>query len=216
MSHDWIVLGYYKTSTENYDICWTMCHCVMVLHLIGLTFDVSDSVKKPEVLGISDDRSLKIPTLLEVFAFAYFPPTVIIGPQFSFKRYSNFIDHKFEGTQNFQHGFRRFLTGVFYLAVYQVLCFIVPDNYFLTPEFADKNLLYKMFLVCIWGRCTLYKYISCWILSEGAAICCGKIINEILISIVTFITTNISYRRPYFCFSRRENWGRRLEWMCEH
>lgn len=151
-----------------------MCHCVMVLHLIGLTFDVSDSVNKPDVLGIDDDRQLKIPNLLEVFGFAYFPPTVIIGPQFSFKRYNNFLDHKFQGTQNFQHGFRRFLTGVFYLGVYQILCLIVPDNYFLTPEFADKNIWYKMFLVCIWGRCTLYKYISCWILSEGAAICCGK------------------------------------------
>lgn len=146
----------------------------MVLHLIGLTFDVADSVKKPEVLGISDDRPLKIPNLLEVFGFAYFPPTVIIGPQFSFKRYSNFLDHKFEGTQFFQHGFKRFVTGICYLGIYQVLTFIVPDNYFLTPEFADTNFLKKLLLVSIWGRCTLYKYISCWILSEGAATCCGE------------------------------------------
>lgn len=166
--------GYYKTSTENYDICWTMCHCVMVLHLIGLTFDVSDSVKQPEVLGISDDRPHKIPNLLEVFAFAYFPPTVIIGPQFSFKRYSNFLDKKFDGNQNFQAGFKRCITGVCYLGIYQALTFIVPDQYFLTPEFADKNVFYKIVLVSIWGRCTLYKYISCWILSEGAAICCGE------------------------------------------
>lgn len=151
-----------------------MCHCVMVLHLIGLTFDVSDSVKQPEVLGISDDRPYKIPNLLEVFAFAYFPPTVIIGPQFSFKRYSNFLDKKFDGTQNFQAGFKRCMTGFVYLAIFQALTFIVPDNYFLTPEFADKNIFYKIVLVSIWGRCTLYKYISCWILSEGAAICCGE------------------------------------------
>lgn len=169
------VAGYYSTSTENYDICWTMCHCVMVLHLIGLSFDVHDSVSKPEVLGISDDRPLMIPNLLEVFAFAYFPPTVIIGPQFSFKRYSNFLDKKFEGTQNFQHGFKRFITGVVYLGVFQILTIIVPDNYFLTPEFSDKNFFMKLFFVCVWGRCTLYKYISCWILSEGAAMCCGKI-----------------------------------------
>lgn len=152
-----------------------MCHCVMVLHLIGLTFDVSDSLKNPEVLGITDERSIKIPNLLEVFAFAYYPPTVIIGPQFSFKRYSMFLEKKFDGTQNLQHGFKRFLTGVFYLAFYQVLTFVVPDGYFLTPEFDDKNFVYKLVMVSIWGRCTLYKYISCWILSEGAAMCCGKI-----------------------------------------
>ncbi|CRL05936.1 CLUMA_CG018931, isoform A [Clunio marinus] len=169
----YLLMGYYKTSTENYDICWTMCHCVMVLHLIGLTFDVSDSVKNPEVLGLDDNRPVKIPNLLEVFAFAYFPPTVIIGPQFSFKRYSNFLDDKFDGKQNMEHGFKRFLTGAFYLGFYQFLTFVVPDGYFMTPEFENTNFFYKLLLVSIWGRCTLYKYISCWILSEGAAICCG-------------------------------------------
>jgi lysophospholipid acyltransferase 5 len=151
-----------------------MCHCVLVLHLIGLTFDVADSVTKPDVLGIADDRPVKIPNLLEVFAFAYFPPTVIIGPQFSFKRYSDFLNHKFPGTQNFHYGSRRFFTGVFYLAFYQLLTMIIPDGYFLTPEFSNCNFLYKLLLVSIWGRCTLYKYISCWILSEGAAMCCGE------------------------------------------
>jgi lysophospholipid acyltransferase 5 len=168
------ISGYYKTSTENYDIKWTMAHCVMVLHLIGLTFDVSDNMKNPEVLAITDDRPVKIPNLLEVFAFAYFPPTVIIGPQFSFKRYNDFLNRKFEGTQNMEHGLKRFGTGVCYLAMYQTLTFIVPDGYFLTDQFNDSNFVWKSILVSIWGHSTLYKYISCWILSEGAAICCGK------------------------------------------
>ncbi|KAL7023429.1 hypothetical protein ACKWTF_012608 [Chironomus riparius] len=171
----YLLIGYYKTSTENYDICWTMCHCVMVLHLIGLTFDVSDSIKKPEVLGITDSRPYKIPSLIEVFGFAYFPPTVIIGPQFSFKRYLEFVDHKYDiGLQHFSFGLTRFLTGVLYLSIYQLLVmFIVPDNFFMTSEFDNKNLIYKLLLVGLWGRASLYKYISCWILSEGAAICAG-------------------------------------------
>lgn len=91
-------LGYYTTSTENYDICWTMCHCVLVLRLIGLTFDVADSIKKPEALGLEDPKRInKVPTLLEMLAFSYFPPTVLIGPQFTFKRYYDFIDKKYEG-----------------------------------------------------------------------------------------------------------------------
>lgn len=151
-----------------------MCSCVMALHLIGLTFDVADNMKNPEVLDITDDRPVKIPNLLEVFAFAYFPPTVIIGPQFSFKRYCNFLDRKFEGTQNMQHGLKRLGTGMCYLAMYQALTFIVPDSYFLTTQFNDSNFLWKCVLVSIWGHQTLYKYISCWILSEGAAMCCGE------------------------------------------
>jgi lysophospholipid acyltransferase 5 len=154
-----------------------MAHCVMVLHLIGLTFDVSDSVKKPEVLGITDSRPYKIPSLLEVFGFAYFPPTVIIGPQFSFKRYYEFTDRQYdEGKDFFKHGLLRFLTGILYLGIFQLLSIvIVPDSLFLSDEFGEKNLLYKLFLVGVWGRASLYKYISCWILSEGAAICAGTI-----------------------------------------
>jgi len=148
----------------------------MVLHLIGLTFDVSDSIKKPEVLGISDSRPYKIPSLLEVFGFAYFPPTVIIGPQFSFKRYYEFVDHKYDvGQHYFSFGLTRFLTGVLYLSIYQLLfMFVVPDSFFMSSDFDEKNIIYKIFLVGIWGRASLYKYISCWILSEGAAICAGK------------------------------------------
>jgi len=145
----------------------------MVLRLIGLSFDVSDSIKTPDVLGIDDTRPTKIPSLLEVLAFSYFPATVIIGPQFTFKRYYDFTDKKFNGQHNLQHGLKRMLTGLFYLGVYQLGLFIVPDNYFLTPEFDEKNFAYKILLLIIWGRCTLYKYIQCWILSEGAAICAG-------------------------------------------
>lgn len=145
---------------------------MLVLHLIGLTFDVSDAQKskKPEILGMTDERPLNV---LEVFAFAYFPPCVIIGPQFGYKRFNNFLDKKFEGTKNMQHGLKRFLTGITYLGIYQFLTFIVPNDYFLTDNFVNHSFLYKIFLVCVWGRCTLYKYISCWILSEGAAMCCG-------------------------------------------
>lgn len=168
-------LGYYKTSTENYDICWTMCHCVLVLHLIGLTFDVSDSIKKPEALGITDERKVKIPNLLEVFGFAYFPATVIIGPQFSYKRYNDFIDKKFDGQQNMQHGLKRFAIGILYLIVFQVGLIIVPESMFLSSEFDERNFAYKLFMLCIWGRTTLYKYISCWIISEGAATCFGEL-----------------------------------------
>lgn len=155
-----------------------MCHCVMVLHLIGLTFDVSDSVKKPEVLGITDSRPYKIPSLTEVFAFAYFPPTVIIGPQFSFKRYYEFIDRKYDiGQQNMQYGLTRFVVGAFYLAVYQLLSiFIVPDTYLQSDAFDERSIFYKLFFIGLWAKSSLYKYISCWILSEGATICSGKLL----------------------------------------
>lgn len=65
--------------------------------------------------------------------------------------------------------------GCFYLAVYQLGSgFVVPDDYLMSDEFDNRNLLVKLLLVGIWGRLTLYKYISMWIISEGAATCFGK------------------------------------------
>jgi lysophospholipid acyltransferase 5 len=72
------------------------------------------------------------------------------------------------------YGLKRGAAGLFYLAIYQLGLFIVPDNYLLSPEFTNKSLIVKMLLLGVWGRCTLYKYISCWIISEGAATCFGE------------------------------------------
>ncbi|XP_033221131.1 lysophospholipid acyltransferase 5-like [Belonocnema kinseyi] len=41
----YLLLGYYSTSTEDYDIKWTMPQCVLTLRLIGLTFNVWDGSK---------------------------------------------------------------------------------------------------------------------------------------------------------------------------
>lgn len=40
--------GYLTTSTEDYDIKWTMPQCVLALRLIGLSFNVWDG-SKPDV-----------------------------------------------------------------------------------------------------------------------------------------------------------------------
>jgi len=42
------ISGYWVTATKEYDIKWTMPHCVLVLRHIALTFDVADG-KVPEV-----------------------------------------------------------------------------------------------------------------------------------------------------------------------
>lgn len=37
--------GYYTTSTQDYDIKWTMPQCVLTLRLIGLAFNLWDGNK---------------------------------------------------------------------------------------------------------------------------------------------------------------------------
>lgn len=67
----------------------------------------------------------------------------------------------------------RFCTGVVYILLFQALSFFVHDDLIISDEFAEMNFLKRMFLLGVWGRFTLYKYISCWLLTEGACILFG-------------------------------------------
>ncbi|XP_052894137.1 lysophospholipid acyltransferase 5 [Anopheles moucheti] len=170
----YLLIGYYYTTSDTYDIKWTMPHCVLVLRLIGLAFDLSDSRTK-ERNGKPDAKCIPAPTLLELIAFTYFPATVLVGPQFSFLRYQRFIAGAYEPhTQNAPaYAMKKFLQGVFYLVVNQVGTQYVSDAYLLSEEYEQESLFMKHIYLGAWGRITLYKYISIWLLAEGAAVIYG-------------------------------------------
>lgn len=94
----YLLIGYYYTESETYDIKWTMPHCVLVLRLIGLGFDIADGEQDDELLSIENRKSAlrKLPTLFEIASYTYFPASVLVGPQFSFKRYDQFMNKDFE------------------------------------------------------------------------------------------------------------------------
>lgn len=90
--------GYYMTETDLYDIKWTTPHCVLVLRLIGLTFDVCDTYehkngkpkKEMDYYGIE-----KTPNLLEIASYVYFPASFLAGPQFPYHLYERFMNKEF-------------------------------------------------------------------------------------------------------------------------
>ncbi|XP_053689998.1 lysophospholipid acyltransferase 5 [Sabethes cyaneus] len=170
----YLLIGYYFTTSDTYDIKWTMPHCVLVLRLIGLAFDISDSREK-ERLGKKDDRCVDPPSLLELIGFTYFPATVLVGPQFTMLRYRRFIDGLYEQhtTGAPAYSAKKFLQGTFYLIVNQVGSQLVSDSYLLSADFEQESLFMKHIYMGLWGRCALYKYISIWLLAEGAAVLFG-------------------------------------------
>ncbi|XP_058054796.1 lysophospholipid acyltransferase 5 [Anopheles bellator] len=170
----YLLTGYYFTTSDTYDIKWTMPHCVLVLRLIGLAFDLSDSRQK-ERQGKADAKCITAPTPLELIAFSYFPASVLVGPQFSFLRYRRFISGAYEPhTQGAPaYAIKKFLQGVFYLVVNQAGTQYVSDAYLMSGEFEQESLLMKHIYMGCWGRITLYKYISIWLLAEGAAVLYG-------------------------------------------
>lgn len=68
----------------------------------------------------------------------------------------------------------RFSMGVFYLLFFQFLSLFVYDDYIISDDFANMNLIKRMLWLGVWGRFILYKYISCWLFAEGACILFGE------------------------------------------
>ncbi|EEC04873.1 complement c3f, putative [Ixodes scapularis] len=93
----YLVLGYYFTATKEYDITWTMPHCILALRLVGLVFDVYDGKKDPATLPYDQKRTALqgVPSLLEVMGHSYFFGGFLVGPQFPMKRYLDFVQGTF-------------------------------------------------------------------------------------------------------------------------
>ncbi|XP_017072122.1 lysophospholipid acyltransferase 5 [Drosophila eugracilis] len=172
----YLLLGYFFTSSNEYDILWTMPHCILVLRMIGYGFDITDGLKEESELS-KDQKETALkepPSLLELLAFAYFPSGFLVGPQFPYRRYQAFINGQFRQHEgSLEAGVRRFGAGAFYLIVCQVGLRYLPDSYFLTPEFAEVPFIKRIYYLGFWAKFSLYKYISCWLLTEGALICIG-------------------------------------------
>lgn len=172
----YLLSGYYLTATDTYDIKWTMPHCVLVLRLIGLSFDVSDGQRSEEHLSVENKKSClkKVPSVIEVVAYTIFPASVLVGPQFPMRRYQSFINKEFDKYDgNLSAGIQRGCVGLLYLLMNQIGSAIIPDQYLLSSDYMACNLVYKWIILGLWGKITLYKYISCWLLSEGVATCFG-------------------------------------------
>ncbi|CAK9832984.1 Lysophospholipid acyltransferase 5 [Anthophora retusa] len=184
----YLLWGYYTTSTESYDIKWTMPQCILALRLIGLVFDLTDGRKPEEKLSASQKEvALKVqPTLLEITAFTYFPGAFLVGPQFSMKRYLNFVQGK-HTTDNVDKssdvtieypnclvpGVIRMCVGFIYLILYLWGTQYITNDYILSPEFEKQAFLKRLLLIGFWGHFNLYKYIACWLLAEGVCTAFG-------------------------------------------
>ncbi|KAF2366493.1 Membrane bound O-acyl transferase MBOAT [Trinorchestia longiramus] len=178
----YLLIGYYVTATTSYDIKWTMPHCVLTLRLIALTWDLYDGARDKSTLSKEQAETAltKCPSLLEIAAHTYFPASYMVGPQFNMKRYLDFTHGRLFSSHlpdSLHAGFTRGLLGLFFVSVYQVASVWLTEDYLVTDEFAALPLLQKMVYLALWGKITLYKYNSCWLLAEGVCIISGLSYN---------------------------------------
>ncbi|CAH2226425.1 jg727 [Pararge aegeria aegeria] len=181
----YLLVGYVMTESEDYDITWTMPHCVLTLKLIALAFDLWDGKKMLRGLPLSENNRLTAlidtPTLEELIGFIYFPACFLVGPIFSFRRYLDFITDKFPVNLDREiiasRAMKRLLQGLGYLIAFQVGISVFSMKYMMSDEFWETSIIYRHFYSGLWAHFALYKYISCWLLTEASCIRFGLSFN---------------------------------------
>ncbi|UYV68587.1 LPCAT3 [Cordylochernes scorpioides] len=181
----YLLTAYFYTSSRDYDIKWTLPHCVITLRLIALAFNVYDGTKKFDQLSEDQKKTAlhRTPSLLEISGYCYFFGGFMVGPQFSMTQYLSFVHKRippnaFSGKPScFFAAFSKLFLGLLVLAVYQLGVTILPEMYVMTYEFEEKHFFYKILIIGLWGKICLYKYVACWLLSEGSCILTGLTYN---------------------------------------
>ncbi|XP_015669514.1 lysophospholipid acyltransferase 5 isoform X2 [Protobothrops mucrosquamatus] len=176
----YLMAGYYFTATEHYDIKWTMPHCVLALKMIGLVIDYYEGRKEEESLA-PDQKQFAVrgvPTLLEVSGFAYFYGAFMVGPQFSMTRYQKLVkgeltDAPGQRPNSFVPALKRLLLGTSFMIIYTVASPYIEEEYLVSDDYMKQSFWFRCFYILIWGKIMLYKYVTCWLVTEGVCILTG-------------------------------------------
>lgn len=176
----YLLSGYYFTATDTYDIKWTMPHCVLALKLIGIAFDYYDGGRaEGQVTPEQEMFSVQnVPSFLEVAGFSYFYGGFLVGPQFSFRNYQKMAEGELtdvpgQRPNSLMPAAKRLFLGLFFLTIYTAVGPYVPDSYFLTEDYANEPFWYRCVYLTFWGKIILYKYVCCWLVTEGVCILTG-------------------------------------------
>eukprot|EP00074_Homo_sapiens_P108000 XP_024304561.1 lysophospholipid acyltransferase 5 isoform X1 [Homo sapiens] len=176
----YLLAGYYYTATGNYDIKWTMPHCVLTLKLIGLAVDYFDGGKDQNSLSSEQQKYAirGVPSLLEVAGFSYFYGAFLVGPQFSMNHYmklvqGELIDIPGKIPNSIIPALKRLSLGLFYLVGYTLLSPHITEDYLLTEDYDNHPFWFRCMYMLIWGKFVLYKYVTCWLVTEGVCILTG-------------------------------------------
>ena len=184
----YLLVGYYFTESEGYDICWTMPHCVLSLRLIGLTFDCYDGDRAkrmgPETLSKDQQKTAleETPSLIQMLSHNFFIGGYFIGPQIQMKKFQQSINQEYQDAlpgSPLEYGFKRLGLGFCYLIFHLVGAMFLYSDWPTSDDFLDSCFLTKILLLPFWCKITLSKYLSLWLIAEGVCIISGISFNGV-------------------------------------
>ena len=178
----YLLVGYYFTETEGYDICWTMPHCVLSLRLIGITFDCYDGARarRRGLESLSRDQQktalTESPSLVEMLSHNFFIGGYFIGPQIQMRKYQQCLTPTYQNAlpgSPLGYGLRRLGLGFLYLAFHILGSMYLFSDWPSSEDFINSCILTKLILLPFWCKITLSRYISFWLIAEGVCVLSG-------------------------------------------
>ncbi|GFO08427.1 hypothetical protein PoB_003493200 [Plakobranchus ocellatus] len=146
----YLVMGYYyQIAFQEFGISWTMPLCVLTLRLTGVAFDFYDGQKTPkgDKKQESDAALTKRPGYLEMLGHTFFFGGILVGPQFSMRRYLAFVNGEYADEDSLAPkdsivpGFRRLLLGIVYIAIFQLCALVLPNTYMVSEHFREGAII---------------------------------------------------------------------------
>eukprot|EP00158_Paraphelidium_tribonemae_P005653 Partr_v1_DN27445_c4_g1_i1_m71981 putative Lysophosphatidylcholine acyltransferase 3 len=188
----YLLWGYfvYNSIDDRYTINWTTPYCVMCLRLIGFGMDYydgslsksKDSLENPLRNNWANVLIKKLPNLLETMSYCFFFGGFLVGPQFPYAVYENFMtlrafqdgkDKRVKVPSYTSYAYTIFLMGLAYIIATQLGNAYFPTSFVLTKEYASYSLLGKFVYATIAGRIVLTKYIGMWLFNEVSCVISG-------------------------------------------
>ncbi|KAI8092631.1 MBOAT, membrane-bound O-acyltransferase family-domain-containing protein [Halteromyces radiatus] len=181
--------GYYVMAADDYDISWTMTQCILCLRLLGFSMDFMDGGIKTNITAITAENKkvqtsrplsfgantalTTLPSLSQVAAYCFFPSSFLVGPQFSFSLYQEWLQFyephpSSKSKQRQRYAFKCAIWGIFYLVLQQLIGVHYPTTYLLTDDYAGLPLLRRCGIFWLVGKFVFTKYLGVWLLTEGA------------------------------------------------
>ena len=177
-----LLVSYYLTASQDYDILWTTPHCMITLRLIGLSFDLYDGDRGRRLgrLSLSKEQEEtaleETPSLLEILSHNFFLGGYFVGPFVPMKKYQEFACPTYQTSlpsSPLGYGFQRLCLGLLYLLIHLGGSVWLPSDWPASQEFSASLLVTKVVVLPAWLKTMLAKYLAAWLLAEGVCVISG-------------------------------------------
>ena len=118
----------------------------------------------------------KIPSLIELLSYCWYPGCWIIGPFFEYKDYINFIEEKEQYSSipfSLVEGAMKYIKAVLFMAIAVVILQFIYIDFFGTENYNNSTLIMKLTYTWMIANQFKYKCYSVWFFADGANILSG-------------------------------------------